>query len=145
MYVKGKCTQGRMDSIAALADFCAMRPSDPHPNHYLREWRGDRTLEQVCEQIEMLAQEERYLRPNGKPVTMTHATLSRIERGLIPYNQLLLEILAEIYGTEPASLIMRNPENTSAPWALADIVRKLSPDKLAQVRAFLSAINGQAA
>ena len=75
--------------------------------HFIREWRKHRmlTLEQLAERVEV-----------------THATLSRIERGLIPYNQDLLERLAEELRTEPASLIMRNPEDTNAPWTLLETV-----------------------
>jgi transcriptional regulator with XRE-family HTH domain len=134
-----------MDSAYSLAEFRGMKPASTRFGHYLREWRGEKTLEQVAERVEQLAVEERFLRPNGKPMSMTHATLSRIERGLIPYNQTLLEILAEIYGTEPASLIMRDPTNATAPWTLADQIRKLDDTKLTQVRAFLSAIGTNAA
>lgn len=145
LYVKSDCTHGGMDSDYSLAEFGAMRDALARPGHYLREWRGDLTLEQVAERVEHLAREDKFLRPNGKPMSMTHATLSRIERGLIPYNQVLLEILAEIYGTEPASLIMRNPTKANAPWTVADQVRKLDNAQLKQVAAFISAIATDAA
>jgi hypothetical protein len=51
---------------------------------------------------------------------MSHAQLGRIERRLQPYNQGLLEALAELYGTEPASLVMRDPTNEDAIWSLWD-------------------------
>jgi transcriptional regulator with XRE-family HTH domain len=41
---------------------------------------------------------------------MSHAQLGRIERGLQPYNQALLEGLAKLYETSVASLIERVPE-----------------------------------
>jgi transcriptional regulator with XRE-family HTH domain len=53
-------------------------------------------------------------------MTMTHATLSRIERGKLPYNQRLLELLAEIYGTDEASLLIRDPTKPDAPWTIFD-------------------------
>lgn len=73
--------------------------------HFLRAWRKKKglTLEQVAERIHT-----------------THATLSRIERGKLPYNQDLLEILADIYQTDPASLLMRDPEAQDAIWSLWD-------------------------
>lgn len=40
---------------------------------------------------------------------ISHASLGRIERGLQPYNQGLLEFLAHRYRTDVASLINRNP------------------------------------
>lgn len=65
------------------------------PAHYIREWRKVRelTLEQLAERV-----------------GMTHGTLSRIERGRTAYTQPVLEALAEALGTDPASLIMRDPE-----------------------------------
>lgn len=56
----------------------------------------------------------------GEAVELSHAQLGRIERGLQPYNQELLEALAELYGTEPASLIMRDPTKDEAIWSLWD-------------------------
>jgi transcriptional regulator with XRE-family HTH domain len=77
--------------------------------HHLREWRGNRTLQEVADQVERLAQDDRFRRSNGSRVSMTHATLSRIERGLLPYSEQLLEILAEIYATTPSELIAGAP------------------------------------
>lgn len=73
--------------------------------HFLRQWREHRgkTLEDV-----------------GEAVGMSHAQLGRIERRLQKYNQELLEALAELYGTDPASLIMRNPTKEDAMWSLWD-------------------------
>lgn len=65
------------------------------PGHYIRAWRKSvegLTLEKLADRI-----------------GTTHATLSRIERGKLPYSQPLLEALAEAIGTTPASLIMRSP------------------------------------
>lgn len=52
-------------------------------------------------------------------VHKSHATLGRIERGLIPYNQALLEGLAELYRCEPGDLIMRDPTSLG-PWSIWD-------------------------
>lgn len=83
----------------------------PHPKqrlfgpHYLRQWREHRemTLEEV-----------------GEAIGMSHAQLGRIERRLQKYNQELLEALADLYGTQPASLIMRDPTKPDAMWSLWD-------------------------
>jgi transcriptional regulator with XRE-family HTH domain len=56
----------------------------------------------------------------GEAVGMSHAQLGRIERGLQPYNQALLEALADLYRTEPASLIIRDPTREDAMWSLWD-------------------------
>jgi transcriptional regulator with XRE-family HTH domain len=73
--------------------------------HFLREWREhrDMTLEFV-----------------GEAVGMSHAQLGRIERRLQKYNQELLEALADLYRTDPASLIMRDPTKEDAMWSLWD-------------------------
>lgn len=73
--------------------------------HFLRQWREHRekTLEEV-----------------GEAVGISHAQLGRIERRLQKYNQELLEKLAELYGTDPASLIMRDPTKEDAIWSLWD-------------------------
>lgn len=72
---------------------------------FMRQWRlkAGKTLEQA-----------------GEVVGMSHAQLGRIERGLQPYNQELLEALADLYKTAPASLIMRNPDADDAIWSLWD-------------------------
>lgn len=61
---------------------------------YLREWRKEagRTLEQAAEHLHM-----------------THGQLSKIERGLQPYNQDLLEALSELYMCDVVDLIYRPP------------------------------------
>jgi transcriptional regulator with XRE-family HTH domain len=56
-------------------------------------------------------------------VGITHGTLSRIERGAVPYNQDLLERLADLYGCEPAELLIQDPAvgpNVIPIWAGAD-------------------------
>lgn len=92
------------------------------PPHFIRQWRRQRalTLEQLAERV-----------------GMTHQNLGKIERYLVPYSQALLEGLAEALGTEPASLIMRNPEDAGAAWSLIDSV---SPTERAQVVHFIQAI-----
>ena len=80
-------------------------PKPVYGPHFLREWREyrDYTLEEA-----------------GEAVGISHAQLGRIERRLQKYNQELLEALAELYRTEPASLIMRNPQNPEGIWSIWD-------------------------
>lgn len=61
---------------------------------FLREWRKFRKLsqEQAAEQLDI-----------------DRTTLSRIERGEVPYNQDLLEKAALAYGCDPEDLISINP------------------------------------
>ena len=50
---------------------------------------------------------------------MTHASLSRIERGLQPYSQPILEAIAdELTGGDVASLLIRDPTELDAMWAI---------------------------
>ncbi len=74
--------------------------------HYIREWRlfSDMTLEQL-----------------GDRINLTHATLSRIERGKTAYTQQVLERLAEVLSCQPADLICRDPD------PLAQYRRKQEP------------------
>jgi len=83
--------------------------------HFIREWRKYRglTLEQVAAQI-----------------GMSHQNLGKIERGLVPYNQGLLEALAENLRCEPAELIIRAPLDTEVLWL---IMNQLSPLQREQV------------
>jgi transcriptional regulator with XRE-family HTH domain len=74
---------------------------------FIREWRRAKglTLVQLAERI-----------------GITHGQLSKVERGLRPYSQLLLEALARELGTDPASLLMRNPTDPDGIWSIWDQV-----------------------
>lgn len=78
---------------------------------FIRQWREHRglTLEALAERV------------GTKIGGMTHASLSRIERGLQPYSQPILEALAdELTGGNVASLLMRDPSDESAMWSIWD-------------------------
>lgn len=80
------------------------------PKHFIRAWRKSvpgLTLEKLADRV-----------------GTTHATLSRIERGKLPYSQPLLEALAEAIGTTPASLLMRDPSVKESIW---DILAGIPP------------------
>ena len=72
---------------------------------FLRQWREfrDLTLQQLADRLET-----------------TTASVSRIERGMQPYTQDYLEAAAEALGTDPASLIMRNPADPEGIWSIWD-------------------------
>lgn len=76
---------------------------------FLREWRNHRglTLEDVADQI-----------------GMTHGNLSRIERGLQPYDEECLEGLARVYKCSPIDLLSRNPNDPEGLWAIWDNLRE---------------------
>jgi len=54
----------------------------------------------------------------AEPLNMDATNLGKIERGLVPYDQRLLESAAELYGCEPADLIMRNPSDPEGIWSV---------------------------
>lgn len=51
-------------------------------------------------------------------IGLSKASLSKLENGKYPYTQDLLEALAELYGTDAASLISRSPEATEGIMAI---------------------------
>jgi len=81
------------------------RPRRQYRPTFIRQWREYRglTLEQLAARV-----------------GTTHATISRIERGKQPYSQPLLEAIADALGTDPASLLMRNPRDPEGMWSIWD-------------------------
>lgn len=81
----------------------------PHRKTFIREWRNSRgiTLERLADRLKEF---------HG--LEITHASLSRIERGKQPYNQNQLEAIAEELGTDPPSLLMRNPQDPDGIWSI---------------------------
>lgn len=111
------------------------------PGHYLREWREVKglTLEQVVEKVELLGAERAdESDPLSTPIKLTHASLSRIERGKQPYNQRLLELLSEIYGAPEGVLLNVRPvKGQEEIWSIWE---GLSAPQRAQAVAVLEAI-----
>lgn len=113
-----------------------LHPAYMAARHYLRAWREAEglTLEEVAERIGVLGEARRESGDVlNAPVSITHASLSRIERGLQPYNQVLLEILAEIYKTDPASLLMRNPNDPEGLWSIHDQLRPVERRQVVEI------------
>ena len=86
--------------------------------NFIRAWRKHRglTLEQLAERVTTFG------------VETTHASLSRIERSLQPYNQPLLEAIADALRTDAASLLMRNPLDPDAIWTIWDQAKPAERD-----------------
>lgn len=90
---------------------------------YIRQWRQHRRLTQ-----ERLAER----------LGINHGTLSKIERGLRPYNQPLLEAITRELGlSSPADLIMRDPSDPEGIWSIWDTLT--APERV-QAVAVLQAI-----
>lgn len=107
MRVKHECSSGAMRIYADPRDTLFMA-GKPRRQTYLRSWRQhrDKTLVQVAEELHV-----------------THGYLSKVERGLQPYNQELLERLADIYRCEPVDLLIRDPSEPTNIWSLWDMAR----------------------
>ena len=90
--------------------------------HFIREWRRYRGLSLV-----QLAER----------VGITHGQLSKVERGKRPWGEPLLEKLAEELGTDPASLLMRDPTDPEGIWSIWDQVPPTErPRALSILKAF---------
>lgn len=62
----------------------------------------------------------------------THASLSRIERGIQPYSQPVLEAIADALKTDPASLLMRNPDEPGI-WSIWDQAKQGDRQKIVEI------------
>lgn len=97
---------------------------------YIREWRKKHhlTLDQVADRLAVF---------DDPHLPKTGASLSRVETGKQPYNQRLIEALAEVFACEPHELLGKNPliENT-----VIDMVAKLDAKRQSQLVAFIRAL-----
>lgn len=66
-------------------------------------------------------------------VPMDKGNLSKVERGLLPYNQDMLEHLADALGTDPASLLMRDPSDPEGMWSIWDQAKPGERRQIAEV------------
>lgn len=99
-----------MGNFAVHSVYMPRRTVRSIPKHrrrptFIRQWRDARKLSQ-----EVLAER----------IGVSHATISRIETGKQDYNQTLLELLAEELGTDPVSLLIRDPSDPDAIWSIWD-------------------------
>ncbi len=105
---------------------------------YFREWRKHRelTLELAAERV------GDFLREHGIADGYTHATLGRLERGLVAYTQPVLEALAFVYQTDPASLLMRNPTDSEALWSIWDNAKQAEREQIVEIARTLTRKTG---
>jgi len=94
---------------------------------YIREWRRHRgyTQRDVIGRLEVLG------------LSMTEASLSRIENGRQPYTQDTLEAIAAALETDPDALIGRNPTKSGT---VVDFLARLDEKEAAQAEAVLRAM-----
>lgn len=96
---------------------------------YIRQWREHKNLS-----LRRLA--DRLADETGRPI-ITYASIGRIEAGQQPYSQEALEAIAEALGTDPASLLMRDPTAPDPIWTIWD---RLKPNQRTQALAILEAL-----
>ena len=93
-----------------------------HRPTFIRQWRKHRGYS-----LDRLAQ----------MVPMDKSNLSKVERGILPYNQEMLERLADALMTDPASLLMRDPTRPDAIWSIWE---QASPGERAQIETVAAAL-----
>jgi ribosome-binding protein aMBF1 (putative translation factor) len=105
-----------------IARTCDMPAKSKYQPTYIRQWRNHRgmSLDQLAERV-----------------PMDKSNLSKVERGLLPYNQEMLERLADALRTDVASLLMRNPADGASIWSLWD---HASPGERRQIESVVSAL-----
>lgn len=109
-------------------------PKPARQRTYIKEWRthapkfeGKKlTLAKLSERLEL---------EHG--IHLTEGQLSRIERGEQPYGQDALEAIADICGTEPASLLMRDPSKPDGNWKLTPAAAPLTEKEQEKVEDFI--------
>ncbi|MCC6889629.1 MAG: helix-turn-helix transcriptional regulator [Hyphomicrobiales bacterium] len=85
------------------------RPPARHRSTFIRAWREAKglTLAALADAV------------GARLGGMTHASLSRIERGIQPYSQPILEALAdELTGGDVGALLTRDPRESDALWSI---------------------------
>lgn len=70
-------------------------------------------------------------------VPMDKSNLSKVERGILPYNQEMLERLADALMTDVASLLIRDPTRPQAIWTIWE---QASPGEKAQIESVAEAL-----
>lgn len=93
---------------------------------FIREWRLYRHLTQA----QLVARLEEI---GGPDVPKTVASLSRLENGLQPYSQPVLEALADVLQTDPGSLLMRNPSQDGYMWSIWDHAKQGEREQIARL------------
>lgn len=114
--VKALCTWSGLKNHGALRQNVHMTHPRPSPKKlkltFIRQWRKHRGLTVV-----QLADRVRTI---NEALDTTHASISRIERGLQPYSQEVLEAIAEALLTTTANLLMRDPTDPDGIWSVWD-------------------------
>lgn len=117
---------------AAFSAYARCRILSPVPERttFLGEWRRYRRLTQA-QVVDRLAIHD------DEKLPKTGASLSRLEKGKQPYGQRVLEALADIYGTDPASLLAVDPTKEGH---IIDLLARMTPDDRERAEVMLHAL-----
>jgi transcriptional regulator with XRE-family HTH domain len=112
---------------------CGILPGMARKRTYIRAWRENRgyTLDDMIGRLEALG------------TKITGASLSRIERGIQPYSQDIIEAIAEALNLAVADLIENDPTVPEA--EIIDLVRHLDERQKRQAESVLKAMFGERA
>lgn len=117
------------DALQSTAP-CRILPCMERKATYIRAWRNKRgySLDEMVSRLAAIG------------VETTGASLSRIERGIQPYNQDTLEAIADALDVPVSYLIERNPD--LPPAKIYDLLPHLSKDEAEQAEKVLRAMFG---
>jgi transcriptional regulator with XRE-family HTH domain len=81
------------------------------------------------------------LRQLAKIMDITPTAISRLERGISPYDQIHLQQMSRIFGVTITDLLEKDPLRPKATAVLVDLVKKLErPADISAVKMFVEAI-----
>jgi transcriptional regulator with XRE-family HTH domain len=103
------------------------------PKHYIKQWRDKSglSLARLAARMETVPGEE----------LISAMSLSRIERGLQPYSEPILEALSLALDVPKWALISVNPEKDGDVVDLMTLIRKQSPAERQRAIRLLKAVN----
>ena len=115
------CTQSRGQFAHFVQTMHMPRPTvgnlenRPLKAHFIRQWRKHRGYTQEVA---------------ADMIGIDRSTLSKVERLESPYNQSMLDAIAETYGCEPSDLLDFDPTKPPLPKEIAvlDMYRKATPE-----------------
>lgn len=102
---------------------------------FFRQWRKKRelTLEQVADRLAVM---------DDPLIPQSVGSLSRVEKGLQPYNQRIVEALAQVYDCAPAELLGVDPFQRDELDELMSRLRGRSEHERARIARLVTAIEG---
>lgn len=123
--------RGRMTHTVLMPRKARPHPKPERQPTYLRAWRKFRglTLAQAVDRLKVQFEFD-----------FSDSQLSRVEKGEQGYSQDLLEMLARVYNTQPASLLMRDPGRKDSIWTVLDALEKMAPAEQSQAIRVLEAM-----